>query len=152
MQNKRTLFKVGCGAVAASAVAAGVIFELMQQEKLHQFSESGKMTPQDYEFMSYVSTYGKSYPTATEYKQRASNWARNDAKIREHNNNPRATSRCGHNFLSTWSESELKSNKGLNASQLGSAAGTTNTSLLGSTPTANGVDWVAEGKVTPVQN
>jgi len=68
--NKRTLFKVGCGAVAASAIAAGVVFEVIQHDKLEQFGQSGKMSAQDYEFMAYVSTYGKNYPTLKEYKKR----------------------------------------------------------------------------------
>jgi len=39
------------------------------------------MSAEDYEFMSYVSTYGKNYPTKTEYKMRASNWASADKEI-----------------------------------------------------------------------
>jgi hypothetical protein len=75
MQNKRTLFKVGCGAVAASAIAAGVIFEVIQSDKISQFNADGTMSASDYEFMSYVSTYGKSYPTKSEFKNRQSNYA-----------------------------------------------------------------------------
>jgi hypothetical protein len=68
--NKRTLFKVGCGAVAASAIAAGVVFEVVQHNKLEAFGSNGKMSTLDYEFMSYVSTYGKQYATTGEYSQR----------------------------------------------------------------------------------
>tara|TARA_B110000285_G_C14894753_1_gene500295 strand:- start:539 stop:784 length:246 start_codon:yes stop_codon:yes gene_type:complete len=81
MQNKRTLFKVGCGAVAASAIAAGVIFEVIQMDKVSQFNSDGTMSASDYEFMSYVSTYGKSYPTKSEFKMRQSNYAVADSKI-----------------------------------------------------------------------
>lgn len=48
MQNKRTLFKVGCGAVAASAIAAGVIYEVVQQDKISQFNSNGNMTSEDF--------------------------------------------------------------------------------------------------------
>ena len=69
--NKRTLFKVGAGAIAASAIAAGVIFaETSSNGGNHQFGSDGKMSQSDYEFMSYVSKHGKNYKTAGEYKMR----------------------------------------------------------------------------------
>jgi hypothetical protein len=83
MQNKRTLFKVGCGVVAASAIGAGVIFEVINNQKISQFNGDGTMSAEDYEFMSYVSTYGKNYPTKTEYTQRATNWAVANSFINE---------------------------------------------------------------------
>merc|ERR1712166_362003 len=103
MPEKRTLFKVGCGAVAASAIAAGVVFEILQNEKISQFNTDGKMSAQDYEFMSYVSTYGKSYPSKSEYKMRASNYAVADIAINKHNSDPAATSKCAHNKFSSYS-------------------------------------------------
>jgi len=43
--NKRTLFKVGCGAIAASAIAAGVIFEVTSKNGGdNQFGSDGKMS------------------------------------------------------------------------------------------------------------
>ena len=149
MQNKRTLFKIGCGAVAASAIAAGVIFEVIQADKISQFNGNGEMSGQDYEFMSYVSTYGKNFPTKSEYKMRASNWATADAAITKHNLNPLSTSRVGHNFLSTYSSAEKKMMTGYKKGPV-SPTSTTDNTLAGSTPSANGIDWVAKGMVTPV--
>ena len=71
--NKRTLFKVGCGFVAVSAIAAGVAFEVLQQENISQFG-GDNLSESDYEFMAYVSQYGKNYPTKSEYKMRAQNY------------------------------------------------------------------------------
>ena len=150
MQNKRTLFKVGCGAVAASAIAAGVIFEVIQSDKISQFNGNGEMSTQDYEFMSYVSTYGKNFPTKSEYKMRASNWATADAAITAHNDDPAATSKVGHNFLSTYSSAEKKMMTGYKGPV--SPTSTTDTSLSGPIPSANGIDWNAKGMVTAVQN
>jgi len=126
MPEKRTLFKVGCGAVAASAIVAGVVFEVVQHDELTAFGENGKMSTQDYEFMSYVSTYGKQYATTQEYKMRASNWARSDVAIKRHNADPKATSKTGHNYLSDMSPQELSSMKGFNASQQANYSGSSN--------------------------
>ena len=150
MQNKRTLVKVGCGAVVASGIAAGVIFEVMKKENVSQFA-GDNLSQDDYAFMSYVSEYGKNYPTGTEYKQRQSNWAVADAKIRQWNANPNKTSTVGHNHFSSYSPAELKMIKGYQGGPV-APTGSTDTSLSSTTPTANGVDWVAQGKVTPVQN
>jgi hypothetical protein len=107
MQNKRTLFKVGCGAITASAIAAGVIFEVTQRnDDLSKFGTNGKLTSEDYEFMSYVSTYGKTYPNVPEYSQRQSNWSRASEKITKCNREQKH-SRCAHNEFSTWSSAEL---------------------------------------------
>jgi hypothetical protein len=60
--NKRTLFKVGAGVVAASAIAAGVIMT-QTGSNASQFSNNGQMNAQDYEYMAYVSKHGKNYST-----------------------------------------------------------------------------------------
>ena len=106
MPEKRTLFKVGCGAVAASAIVAGVVFEVVQHDKLVAFGENGKMSTQDYEFMSYVSTYGKNYKTAGEFKSRQALWSVHDSKIAAYNAAGH-TSKVGHNFLSDMTPTEL---------------------------------------------
>ena len=83
------------------------------------------MSTLDYEFMSYVTTYGKQYATPQEYKMRASNWALTDVKIQKHNADKRNTSTCGHNALSDMTMTELKSMKGFNAGQQASYTGGT---------------------------
>ena len=139
MQNKRTLFKVGAGAVAVSALIAGVV---IGTESSSQFSSDGKMTSQDYEFMSYISTYGKSYATTSEYKQRQSNYAAEDSRIRAYNADPNATSTCGHNALSDKSEVELKSMKGY-VSKVGDTFGSpTSITFINETDNDAAVDWI----------
>jgi hypothetical protein len=151
MQNKRTLFKVGCGAVAASAIAAGVVFEVINNEKISQFSNNGAMTAEDYEFMSYVSTYGKNFPTKTEYKSRASNWARADDAIRKHNKMAHRTWKMAHNRLSDWSTAEKNKLLGFKAD--GPVTPTNiNNSLTTAVPQGGTVNWVTAGKVAPVVN
>ena len=60
--NRKTLFKVGCGGVAVAGIGAAILFDVINQKNLHQFS-GDNMTAQDYEFMAYVTEYGKNYET-----------------------------------------------------------------------------------------
>jgi len=80
---------------------------------------------------------------------RALNWMTADDAINEHNSDPQATSSVAHNHLSALSGEELKKMKGLNTKVSSVDPSLTDYSLTG-TPTANEVDWVSEGKVTPV--
>ena len=159
MQNKRTLFKVGCGAVAASAIAAGVIFEVSQKDHMDKFGASGKLSSEDYEFMSYVSTYGKTYPTVTEYNQRQSNWAMTNREI-EKCNKEQKHSRCGHNHFSAMSKEEKRKTRGYDSSTQASVPNLSDEWIIiiepsyPTTPTSGnssvGVNWVTKGMVTPI--
>jgi C1A family cysteine protease len=60
MRDRKTLFKAGCGAVIITGIAAALVFNSIREKNLHQFS-GDDLTKEDYEFMMYISTYGKSY-------------------------------------------------------------------------------------------
>ena len=106
--NRKTLFKVGCGGVVVAGVAAVIAFDVIKQKNLHQFS-GDNLTPQDYEFMSYISTFGKSYETKEEYKLRAAQWVKTDAVIKQFNaegngGHGRRHSWVKHNRFSSWTK------------------------------------------------
>jgi len=107
--------------------------------------------------MSYVSTYGKSYPTKSEFKNRQSNYATADSNINAFNASG-STSKVAHNQFSTWSPSELKALKGTAQPTLpvfpNEKIKDDNQEALPSAhaPTASEINWVAKGMVTPVQN
>ena len=115
--NRKTLFKVGCGGVVVAGVAAVVLFDVIKEKNLSQFS-GDNLTPQDYEFMSYISTYGKSYETKEEYKMRAAQWAKTDAAIKEHNaggaGGRHRHSWMKHNKYSAYTRAEWKKLRGYN--------------------------------------
>ena len=118
--NRKTLFKVGCGGVVVAGVAAGILFDVIKEKNLHQFS-GDNLTAQDYEFMSYISTYGKSYETKEEYKLRAGQYAKTDAAIKECNAGGAGVkhhrrSWTKHNKFSTWTHAERMKLRGFKAS------------------------------------
>lgn len=65
------------------------------------------MAPSDYEFMRYVTEYGKQYETRSEFDLRAGIFAENLKTIEEHNSSG-ATFQLGLNHLSDYTESEYK--------------------------------------------
>ena len=151
--NRKTLFKVGCGGVAVAGIAAAILFDVINQNNIHQFNGEN-LSPQDYEFMSYVTEYGKNYETKYEYKQAAARWAESDKAIKEYNagaaGGRRRHSWTRHNRFSSYSRNQWKKLRGYNHSLRTSLPPLQST--LSSVPIANEVDWVTQGKVTPVQD
>ena len=96
--------------------------------------------------MSYVSEHNKNYQTGTEYKKRQANYEKADAAIKALNSDPEVTSVHKHNYMSDMSEEELKSMTGF---VMGSTQKQYADDLDGA-PSANGIDWVQQGKVTPI--
>jgi hypothetical protein len=62
--------------------------------------QQGLMTPEDYEFMAYITEYGKFYATKEEYKFRAGIFKESLNTIKTHNANPEETHTLGLNHLS----------------------------------------------------
>lgn len=70
--------------------------------------------------------------------------------------------KCGHNAMSTFSSTEWKSSKGYEASMNNSTSSDSDEWIIviepsyPETPTSGttsvGIDWVTQGKVTPIQN
>jgi len=65
------------------------------------------MVPADYEFMKYVTEYGKQYATRSEFDLRAGIFKETLKTIEEHNASG-ATHQLGLNPLSDYTESEYK--------------------------------------------
>lgn len=67
-----------------------------------------------FEYMQYISKFGKNYATVEEFNTRMALFAERDAWINWFNSNPERTSTVGHNFLSDMTEQEQKQLRGLN--------------------------------------
>jgi C1A family cysteine protease len=70
------------------------------------------MDQQAFEYMQYVSKFGKSYSTLDEFNARKELFLARDQIIKEWNSKPQ-TSTMGHNFLSDWTAAEQKTLRGL---------------------------------------
>jgi hypothetical protein len=116
------------------------------------------LTTEDYEFMSYVSTYGHNYQTTEEYKMRAAIWKEKDDFIKNYNaggaagHHHRHHARMRHNKYSHNTKAEWKKMRGWNKALRGVGPVTpTNLSpTLYAVPVANEVDWRTTNKVTPI--
>jgi len=133
------------GVAVASCIAAGAIYAVESNQ--HQF-DTDIMGDSDYQFMSYISKENKTYKTKAEYKMRKANWAKTDKAITAHNQDPEATSFTAHNFMSDYTESELKNMRGYDGNK---SAPKNYAPFDENAPEASEIDWVAKGKVTPVQ-
>jgi C1A family cysteine protease len=101
-----------------------------------------------FEFMSYVAQYGKTYASLDEFNMRYEIFAKNDEIIKTHNADPTETHVLGHNFLSDYTEAEKAKLRGLKGEPK------TNGQKLVSNgaPIPNAVDWVTAGKVGPIKD
>lgn len=64
-----------------------------------------------FEYMQYLSKFGKSYLTLDEFNMRKELFIARDQIIKEWNAKPQ-TSSMGHNFLSDWTAAEQKQLRG----------------------------------------
>ena len=104
---------------------------------------------QTFEFMQYVSKFGKSYTNVEEFNLRLSLFTVRDKIIKEWNADFTNTSRMGHNFLSDWTEAEQAKLRGLAGEPKERTAEEfkfTNQAL------PSDVNWVTAGNVGPVKD
>jgi len=109
------------------------------------------MTSQDYEFMRYVTEYGKSYGTKSEFEFRSATFKDTLAHIEEHNSKNGETHTLGLNHMSDWTEEEYKKLLGYKES-IRTEEKVSNAELLDTSNLADDVNWVTSGAVTPVKN
>ena len=64
------------------------------------------MTTDEYEFMKYITEYGKHYETKAEYEYRLSIFKENVAHIEDHNSKDEETYVLGINAMTDWNEEE----------------------------------------------
>jgi len=108
------------------------------------------MTSADYEFMKYITEFGKHYGTKAEYEYRAELFKETLAHINEHNDSG-ATHTLGINHMSDWSEEEYRALLGYKP-ELRNGTYEANIELLDTSNLADDVNWVTAGAVTPVKN
>jgi C1A family cysteine protease len=105
------------------------------------------MTAQDYEFMSFVTEYGKTYATKAEFEFRSNLFKQELAHIEEHNAGNH-TYTLGTNHMSDWTDAEYNKLLGYKAN----LKQKNEPRWLDATNLADDVNWVEKGAVTPVKN
>jgi C1A family cysteine protease len=105
-----------------------------------------QMQAADYEFMKWVTEYGKTYGTRAEFDFRAEQFKGTLAFIEEHNSKGEHT--VGLNEFAAHTPQEWKKMLGFNASQLAAKEPV----VLDESNLADSVDWRTKGAVTPVKN
>ena len=108
------------------------------------------MTAQDYQFMAYVTEYGKTYGTKAEFEFRSALFKTELAHIEEQNASGNNTHTLGTNHMSDWTEEEYNKLLGYKPElRLGERQ---EKWLDVSEPMADEINWVEKGAVTPVKN
>ena len=106
------------------------------------------MTAQDYEFMRYVTEYGKTYGTKAEFEFRSALFKQELAHIEEENAKGN-THTLGLNHMSDWTEEEYKRLLGYKP-EMKTERKEKWLDVTG--PMADEVNWVDKGAVTHVKN
>jgi len=134
----------GLGA-AAALTGAALMYKAPSGVKL--FADD-KLTGDDYNFMAYVSEYGKSYGTVAEFMFRKEQFVARHNEIEAFNADANNTHTVGHNLFSDKTFAEMKKLNGYKAGPLKA----TNAPTLDESNLAASVDWRSKNAVTPVKN
>lgn len=135
-------------ATVAAAAALGLVAINYQATESTQLFLSDVLTAEDYEFIRYVSTYGKSYGTKAEFEFRAAQFKATLAKVAAHNEE-NGTSTVGINRFSDFTAQEWKRMNGYKPTM---KLGAQNVKILSEENLADEVDWNTKGAVTKVKD
>lgn len=103
-----------------------------------------------FDFINYVTEYGKHYGTKAEYEYRLNLFKQTDAHINGHNSK-NETHTLGHNHMSDWSEEEYRNLLGYKP-ELRKGVKENRIEILNTDNLADDINWVTQGAVTPVKN
>ena len=109
-----------------------------------------ELSAADYEFMRYVSEYGKHYATKAEFEFRSSLFKEQLAHIEDHNAKGETHS-LGLNHMSDWTEEEYRRLLGYKE-EIRAVPKTREPVLLDTSNLADDINWVTQGAVTGVKN
>jgi len=130
---------------AIAGLGAALMYKAPSGVKL--FADD-KLTGDDYNFMAYVSEYGKSYGTVAEFMFRKEQFVARHNEIEAFNADANNTHTVGHNLFSDKTYAEMKKLNGYKAGPLKA----TNAPTLDESNLAASVDWRTKNAVTPVKN
>ena len=134
-------------ATVGAAAALGLVALNYQAPESTNLFLSDVMTAEDYEFIRYVSKYGKSYGTKAEFEFRSAQFKQTLSKIAALNEE-NGTSTHGINKFADYTPAEWKKMLGLKSAQVGAKEAT----ILSEDNLADEVNWVTKGAVTPVKD
>ena len=100
----------------------------------------------DFKFIAHVATHNLSWATVEEFNARKEIFSQVDAEIERINADPAHTYTLAHNQFSTWNSRELDRLRGFKH------FATEGRAVEDNAPTADSVNWVTAGAVTPVKN
>ena len=109
------------------------------------------MTAQDYEFMRFVTEYGKTYGTVEEFNFRSALFKETLAHIEEQNASGNNTHTLGLNHMSDWTDSEYNKLLGYKP-ELRLGGKKKEATFLDTSNLADDIDRRKQGAVTPVKN
>merc|ERR1719453_2370023 len=110
-----------------------------------------ELSSADYEFMRYVSEYGKHYATKAEFEVRSALFKDTLAHIENHNNSSGETHTLGINHMSDWTEEEYRKLLGYKP-EIRTVPKAKAPVFLDESNLADDVNWVTQGAVTAVKN
>jgi len=135
-------------ATVGAAAALGLVALNYQAPESTNLFLSDVMTAEDYEFIRYVSKYGKSYGTKAEFEFRAAQFKQTLGKIASLNEE-NGTSSHGVNQFTDMTQAEYRKRLGYKPN---AARSEKNATPLSEDNLADEVNWVTKGAVTPVKD
>jgi C1A family cysteine protease len=114
----------------------------------HNLADEGLISATEYEFMGFVSSYGRSYATKAEYNFRLAQFSKRVAEHKRWNAVEGQTSSQGVNHLTDRTDDEIKMLNGFKQMPTVAEKQIKENVYLGAGP----IDWRAKGGVTPVKN
>ena len=107
------------------------------------------MTEEEYQFMGFITKYGRSYATKSEYNFRLAQFTKRLQEIEEHNSQDGMTSTVGINKFADYSNEEIKKMNGLKPMETKPEE---RPYEFSEEDIADAIDWRTKGAVTPVKN